>query len=114
MKKYAGSNAEPVFTQKGNFMKSLKYILMGVTVLTAAACNAESEVKTAEWYMQHHDEVLAKYKKCKTELNNSYGGGEYSDDCKNVLKASNQIKDPEFIKSLNKVRLEYTKEILNK
>lgn len=114
MKKYTGSAFEPVFTQKGNFMKNLKYILMGIIALTAAACNAEPEVKTAEWYMQHHDEVLAKYKKCQKELNNSYGGGEYSDDCKSVLKASNQIKDPDFIKSLNKVRLEYAKEILNK
>ncbi|EDA0128509.1 EexN family lipoprotein [Salmonella enterica subsp. enterica serovar Glostrup] len=114
MKKYTGSAFEPVFTQKGNFMKSLKYILMGITVLTAAACNAEPEVKTAEWYMQHHDEVLAKYKECKAAQDNSYGGTGYSDDCKNVLKASNQIKDPDFIKALNKVRLEYAKEILNK
>ena len=114
MKKYTGSVFEPVFTQKGNFMKSLKYVLVGVTILTAAACYAEPEVKTAEWYMQHHDEVLAKYKECKAAQDKSYGGTGYSDDCKNVLKASLRIKDPDFIKSLNKIRLESINEILNK
>ncbi|ELV2190970.1 EexN family lipoprotein [Salmonella enterica] len=95
-------------------MKSLKYVLAGITVLTAAACQAEPEVKTAEWYMQHHDEVLAKYKECKTAQDKSYGGAGYSDDCKNVLKASLRIKDPDFIKSLDKIRLESINEILNK
>lgn len=115
MKKIHGFGIRARFyTKKGNVMKSLKYILIGTISLTAAVCNAEAEVKTAEWYMQHHDEVLSKYKECKAAQDKSYGGAGYSDDCKNVLKASLRIKDPDFIKSLNKIRLESINEILNK